>query len=326
MTQLLGLRPWGACRQLARMARSNVDPHGARRQGARQEDGPTSEMSSDETQILTGFDRPVGSREEGLENNMITVTAFKWVPPFAAGQVRDHRVRWMLHEIGWDFDVELIDPNVRASRAHLAEQPFGQVPVLRETGRPALFESGAIVLDLAERSGKLWPADHGAQAQVRCWVIAALNSVEPYLSNVADVDFFTEDERLRALRRPGAVCCDATAGQARGGARRPRPSRRRRVHGRRPHAGFGAADRGARRLDGRASEPSCLSGALLRPTCVPKSRRRLARRDRLAPPRGHGVGFRTVCGRKLRPMRQLTGEFRWSRRSTSSSGATALRR
>jgi glutathione S-transferase len=139
------------------------------------------------------------------EHDMIKVTALKWVPPFAAGQVRDHRVRWMLNEIGWDYAVDLIDPTVQSSDAYLAEQPFGQVPVLRETGRPALFESGAIVLDLAERSGKLWPADPDAQAQVRAWVIAALNSVEPYLSNVAEVDFFTDDETLRRLRRPGAV-------------------------------------------------------------------------------------------------------------------------
>lgn len=136
---------------------------------------------------------------------MITVTALKWVPPFAAGQVRDHRVRWMLNEIGWDYAVDLIDPAVQASDAYLAEQPFGQVPVLREAGRPALSESGAIVLDLAERSGKLWPADRVAQAQVRAWVIAALNSVEPYFSNVAEVDFFIADETLKRLRRPGAV-------------------------------------------------------------------------------------------------------------------------
>lgn len=136
---------------------------------------------------------------------MVSVTAFKWVPPFAAGQVRDHRVRWMLNEIGWDYEVDLIDPAVQESQDYLAEQPFGQVPVLRELGRPALFESGAIVLDLAERSGKLWPERRDEQAQVRCWVIAALNSVEPFLSNVAEVDFFIDDEELRRLRRPGVV-------------------------------------------------------------------------------------------------------------------------
>lgn len=139
------------------------------------------------------------------EHDMITVTALKWVPPFAAGQVRDHRVRWMLNEIGWEYEIDLIDPTVQTSSEYLAEQPFGQVPVPRETGRPALFESGAIVLDLAERSGKLWPADRDAQAQVRAWVIAALNSIEPFLSNVAEVDFFTDDDTLRSLRRPRAV-------------------------------------------------------------------------------------------------------------------------
>jgi glutathione S-transferase len=153
------------------------------------------------------------TRRSGTEHAMITVTAFKWVPPFAAGQVRDHRVRWMLNEIGWDYEIELIDPAVQASSAYLAEQPFGQVPILRETGRPTLFESGAIVLDLAERSGQLWPADRDAQAQVRSWVIAALNSVEPYLSNVAEVDFFTEDETLRNLRRPSAVAADERLGK-----------------------------------------------------------------------------------------------------------------
>lgn len=135
----------------------------------------------------------------------ITVTAFKWVPPFAAGQVRDHRVRWILNEIGWDYDIDLIDPAVQASKAYRAEQPFGQVPVLRETGRSTLFESWAIVLDLAERSGKLWPERSDEQAQVRSWVVAALNSVEPFLSNVAEVDFFVDDEDLKRLRRPGAV-------------------------------------------------------------------------------------------------------------------------
>ena len=136
---------------------------------------------------------------------MITVTAFKWVPPFAAGQVRDHRVRWVLNEAGWDYEVELIDPKVQQSAAYRAEQPFGQVPVMRETGRPTLFESGAIVLDVAERSGKLWPAEPGEQALVRCWVIAALNSVEPFLMNVVEVDFFIRDPEHKRLRRPVVI-------------------------------------------------------------------------------------------------------------------------
>jgi len=135
----------------------------------------------------------------------ITVTAFKWVPPFAAGQVRDHRIRWVLNEAGWDYAVELIDPKVQQSTAYLAEQPFGQVPVMREIGRPTLFESGAIVLDVAERSGRIWPGDPGEQALVRSWVIAALNSVEPYLNNVAEVEFFVEDPEHKRLRRPVVI-------------------------------------------------------------------------------------------------------------------------
>lgn len=136
---------------------------------------------------------------------MITVTAFKWVPPFAAGQVRDFRVRWILNESGWDYEVDLIDPKVQASVSYRAEQPFGQVPVMRETGRPTLFESGAIVLDVAERSGTLWPTDSGEQVLVRCWVAAALNSIEPFLMNVAEVDFFVRDLEHKRLRRPVVV-------------------------------------------------------------------------------------------------------------------------
>lgn len=126
----------------------------------------------------------------------ITVSAFKWVPPFAQGQVRDLRVRWMLKEIGWDYQVELIDPEVQQSDAYREGQPFGQVPMLREEGRPALFESGAIVLDIAERAGKLLGEGDDDRALVKCWLFAALNSLEPYLMEIAMADFFMEDHEL----------------------------------------------------------------------------------------------------------------------------------
>ena len=67
---------------------------------------------------------------------MITVTALKWVPPFAQGQVRDHRVRWVLNEVGWPYEVRLLDTDDQQSEAYRARQPFGQVPVLEEEGRP----------------------------------------------------------------------------------------------------------------------------------------------------------------------------------------------
>jgi glutathione S-transferase len=135
---------------------------------------------------------------------MITITAFKWVPPFAQGQVRDHRLRWMLKEVGWDYRVELIDPKVQASEAYRCEQPFGQVPVLREDGRPPLFETGAIVLDVAKRSGKLLPQSEAERALATSWLFAALNSVEPFLAEIAIADIFIEDKKVAEGYRPFA--------------------------------------------------------------------------------------------------------------------------
>src|SRR6476469_2699203 len=133
---------------------------------------------------------------------MLTVTAFRWVPPFAQGHVRDHRVRWMLNEIGWEHDDRLLDTEDQRSPEYRAEQPFGQVPVLEEAGRPPLFQSGAIVLDLALRSGKLLPADEIARAQVLQWYFAALNTLELPLGMVAWAALFTQSEAVRReLRR-----------------------------------------------------------------------------------------------------------------------------
>ncbi|WP_284876843.1 glutathione S-transferase family protein [Brevundimonas sp. MEB006b] len=132
---------------------------------------------------------------------MITVTAFKWVPPFAAGQVRDHRVRWILNEAGWAYEIRLLDAVDQKSAEHRALQPFGQVPTLEEDGRPPMFESGAIVWDIAERAGVLIPPDPAKRAQVLTWYFAALNSVEGALNNVAEAEFFLPDEAAKAVRR-----------------------------------------------------------------------------------------------------------------------------
>ena len=136
---------------------------------------------------------------------MITITALKWVPPFAQGQVRDHRARWVLNEVGWPYRVRLLDTEDQQSDGYRAEQPFGQIPILEEDGRPALFETGAILLDVATRSGKLLPADDGQRSLAICWIFAALNSIEPPFANLAEVDFFMEDEAMKAKRRPGVV-------------------------------------------------------------------------------------------------------------------------
>lgn len=134
---------------------------------------------------------------------MITITAFKWVPPFAQGQVRDHRLRWMLRELGWPYQVRLIDAVEQRTPAYRALQPFGQVPALEEPGRPPMFETGAIVLDLAERAGVL-TGEPDQRGQVLCWYFAALNSVEPFQQALAQLEFFEKDEAVQAQQRPGA--------------------------------------------------------------------------------------------------------------------------
>jgi glutathione S-transferase len=135
---------------------------------------------------------------------MITVTAFKWVPPFAQGHVRDFRIRWMLNEIGWPYTTRLIDAQDQKSADYRARQPFGQVPVLEEDGRPPLFESGAIILDLALRSGRLL-ADEIERAQVLQWYFAALNTLEMPLGMVAWAELFTQSEAVKRDLRPEAL-------------------------------------------------------------------------------------------------------------------------
>jgi len=138
---------------------------------------------------------------------MITVTAMKWAPPFAAGQVRDHRVRWILNEVGWPYEIKLVDaPTMKSSGYSRELQPFGQLPVLEEEGRPPVFESGAIVLDVAMRAGRCIGAEGTPErAAALQWVIAGLNSIEPVLFNVSEVEYFMDDEAARNARRPVVV-------------------------------------------------------------------------------------------------------------------------
>jgi len=138
---------------------------------------------------------------------MITVTAMKWAPSFAAGQVRDHRVRWILNEVEWPYEVRLVDaPTMKSASYRGGLQPFGQLPVLEEPGRPPMFESGAIVLDVAMRAGRFIGAEGTAdRAAAIQWVVAGLNSIEPFLFNVAEVDYFMDDEAAKATRRPVVV-------------------------------------------------------------------------------------------------------------------------
>jgi glutathione S-transferase len=135
---------------------------------------------------------------------MITISAFRWVPDFARGQVRDLRARWALEEAGLPYKTRLLEQGDQDKPDYRALQPFGQVPILEEDDL-VLFESGAIVLHIAERSETLLPKDAGARARATQWLIAALNSIEPFVMNVAVIDLFYPNEDWAKLRRPSAV-------------------------------------------------------------------------------------------------------------------------
>jgi glutathione S-transferase len=134
----------------------------------------------------------------------IRLTAFKWAPPAAQGLIRDLRVRWALEEAGLPYKEKLLDWGDQNTPEHRAVQPFGQVPVYEEDGL-TLFESGSIVMHIGEKSPVLLPAEPGARARVRTWMIAALNSVEPHVQTLALIDLIFAKEEWAPLRRPSAL-------------------------------------------------------------------------------------------------------------------------
>jgi glutathione S-transferase len=107
-----------------------------------------------------------------------TITAFAASPDRGRGLARDTRVRWALEEVGQPYDVRLVSFAEMKEPAHLALNPFGQIPTYEEGGL-ALFESGAIVLHIAERHAGLLPADAEARARAIAWMFAALSTMEP---------------------------------------------------------------------------------------------------------------------------------------------------
>ena len=132
---------------------------------------------------------------------MITLTAYRWVPPFAQGLVKDLRVRWALEEAGLAYQERLLEGGENAGPAYRALQPFGQVPVIEMDGLK-LFESGAIVLHIAEQSEALLPVDPAGRARARTWVFAALNSIEPSIDNLGDTE---SKDAWAVARRPAAL-------------------------------------------------------------------------------------------------------------------------
>ncbi|GAB3470273.1 glutathione S-transferase family protein [Massilia terrae] len=132
---------------------------------------------------------------------MYTLTTFRWVPPFVVGYVRDLRVRWALEEAGLPYQLRLIGPEDQPTPAYRQQQPFGQIPVLQD-GAQTLFESGAILLHLGASSEALLPSDAGGRTHATEWAFAALNSVEPHVANLAELDAFAQGEAWAIERRP----------------------------------------------------------------------------------------------------------------------------
>jgi glutathione S-transferase len=132
-----------------------------------------------------------------------TITAFKSSPDRGRGLARDMRVRWALEEVGQPYDVRLVTFPEMKEPAHLALHPFGQIPTY-EDGDLVLFESGAIVLHIAERHAGLLPGDANLRARAISWMFAALNTVEPPILDRQTAMFMEREkpwseERLRLV-------------------------------------------------------------------------------------------------------------------------------
>ena len=131
-------------------------------------------------------------------NANVEITAFRWVPDFAQGLVRDLRIRWALEEIGRPYRVRLLDALNPRPADYFCEQPFGQVPAYQDD-RVQLFESGAILIHLAIEEERLLPVERNARMRAIAWLIAALNSVEPALFPLIMINIFNKGEAWTAF-------------------------------------------------------------------------------------------------------------------------------
>jgi glutathione S-transferase len=134
----------------------------------------------------------------------ITLTAFERSPDRGQGLARDTRVRWALEEVGQPYEVRLLSFAALKEPAHLALHPFGQIPTYEE-GDLALFETGAIVLHIAERHPGLLPEDAHARARAIAWMFAAVNTVEPPILELATARILEVDKPWTRERMPLVV-------------------------------------------------------------------------------------------------------------------------
>ncbi len=130
-----------------------------------------------------------------------TITAFERSPDRGRGLARDMRVRWALEEVGQPYDVRLLSFDEMKESAHLTLHPFGQIPTYEEDDL-ALFESGAIVLHIAQRHGGLLPDDANARARAIAWMFAALNTVEPPIVDLGMATLLERDKAWYEERLP----------------------------------------------------------------------------------------------------------------------------
>jgi glutathione S-transferase len=132
------------------------------------------------------------------------LTAYNWSPDKGAGLVRDMRVRWALEEVGQAYDVRHLNWGEQKAPEHRARNPFGQVPTYEEDGL-VLFESGAIVLHIAETRPGLFPEDPAGRARAIEWMFAALNSVEPVVWDLTVAKIIDGKEAWAAARLPSVM-------------------------------------------------------------------------------------------------------------------------
>jgi glutathione S-transferase len=131
----------------------------------------------------------------------VTITAFERSPDGGKGLARDTRVRWALEEVGQPYEVRLVSFRAMKAPAHLALNPFGQIPTYEE-GDLALFETGSIVLHIAERHAGLLPNEANARARAITWMFAALNTVEPPILELATAKLLEGDKPWAKARLP----------------------------------------------------------------------------------------------------------------------------
>lgn len=130
-----------------------------------------------------------------------TITAFKASPDRGRGLARDMRVRWAFEEVGQAYDVRLLTFSEMKEPAHMALHPFGQIPTY-EAGGLAIFESGAIVFQIAQTHAGLLPADAVARARAVSWLFAALNTLEPPILELQTAVLMEHDKPWAEARLP----------------------------------------------------------------------------------------------------------------------------